>query len=182
MLVLLRHAHAGDKRRWTGPDQSRPLSDRGKRQASALPARLSRLDVTAILSSPTLRCLETVRSLAAVREIPITQMPLLEPGADLNALLELLPSRRVRRSAAFTSCSFRLRSIRCWTSRTLAATSALAVAHLLSVPDAAPAASFLTIWKPAASLARTSSMRALICSVVSSCGVEVLPQCGDPLF
>ena len=32
-LHLLRHAHAGDYATWDGPDEARPLTPRGERQA-----------------------------------------------------------------------------------------------------------------------------------------------------
>ena len=39
-VYLVRHAHAGNKADWYGPDLARPLSERGRRQASGLVARL----------------------------------------------------------------------------------------------------------------------------------------------
>ena len=35
-LYLLRHAHAGNWETWDGPDEDRPLSDKGERQADRL--------------------------------------------------------------------------------------------------------------------------------------------------
>jgi hypothetical protein len=37
MLLLVRHAHAGDKYRWQGPDSVRPLSAAGQAEAAGLP-------------------------------------------------------------------------------------------------------------------------------------------------
>ena len=35
-LLVVRHARAGSRRHWDGPDETRPLSGRGRRQAKAL--------------------------------------------------------------------------------------------------------------------------------------------------
>ena len=40
MLLLVRHAHAGDKGHWQGPDTLRPLSGAGQAEAAGLVARL----------------------------------------------------------------------------------------------------------------------------------------------
>ena len=40
MLIFVRHGDAGDKGRWDGPDQLRPLSPFGCRQAEGLVLRL----------------------------------------------------------------------------------------------------------------------------------------------
>jgi phosphohistidine phosphatase SixA len=55
MLLVVRHADAGDKRSWTGPDRLRPLSPTGCRQAEGLLIRLEDYPIDRILSSPTLR-------------------------------------------------------------------------------------------------------------------------------
>jgi phosphohistidine phosphatase SixA len=36
MLLLVRHAHAGEKHRWPGPDSLRPLSASGEAEATWL--------------------------------------------------------------------------------------------------------------------------------------------------
>jgi len=35
-IHLLRHAHAGDRGAWAGPDATRPLSDKGRDQSDRL--------------------------------------------------------------------------------------------------------------------------------------------------
>jgi 8-oxo-dGTP diphosphatase len=67
MPYLLRHAHAGDKRAWTGPDLMRPLSTAGHREADGLLTQLRDYPIGRILSSPAVRCLQTVEPLAARR-------------------------------------------------------------------------------------------------------------------
>ena len=91
---LVRHAKAGDRQAWTGDDLSRPLSKSGRRQAKALVRVLSSRIVERILSSPAVRCVETVRPLADQRGLPIEPRDELFEGAPLLGLLELLDELR----------------------------------------------------------------------------------------
>lgn len=67
--ILLRHASAGDRMLWQGDDRLRPLDERGRRQAEALVALLLPLGVRQVVSSPYVRCVQTVEPLA--REIGV---------------------------------------------------------------------------------------------------------------
>ncbi|MDP9119384.1 MAG: histidine phosphatase family protein [Actinomycetota bacterium] len=91
---LVRHAKAGDRNAWSGDDLSRPLSKNGRRQAEALVRVLSSRIVERILSSPAIRCVETVRPLADQRGLPIEPRDELSEGAPLSGLLELLDELR----------------------------------------------------------------------------------------
>ena len=82
MLLVVRHADAGDKRSWTGSDSLRPLSPTGRRQADGLVVRLEDYPVDRILSSPTLRCQQTVQPLARDRFLDVE--PLAALGVDAN--------------------------------------------------------------------------------------------------
>ena len=77
MLLVVRHADAGNKRTWTGPDTLRPLSPSGQLQAEGLVFRLEDYPVERILSSPTLRCYQTVEPLARDRLLGIETVPAL---------------------------------------------------------------------------------------------------------
>ena len=90
MPYLMRHAHAGTKRSWTGPDLERPLSETGHREAHGLLTRLRDYDVTRILSSPAVRCLQTVEPLAARRGLTPETTEVLGVGGAPAGLLELL--------------------------------------------------------------------------------------------
>jgi len=63
-LYLVRHAKAGSRHDWDGPDDLRPLSKKGRRQADALVLALVDRHVDRVLSSPYVRCVETVQPLA----------------------------------------------------------------------------------------------------------------------
>jgi phosphohistidine phosphatase len=91
-LYLLRHAHAGDPMKWTGPDSARPLSEKGKGQAIRLGLFLTeagfRPDL--IMSSPLVRALETARLVATPLGLPIVVTNALAGSLDLGSLERLL--------------------------------------------------------------------------------------------
>lgn len=63
-VYLVRHALAGDKRAWEGPDARRPLSRAGRRQAQGLIDLLGDRGIERVVSSPRDRCTQTVEPLA----------------------------------------------------------------------------------------------------------------------
>jgi phosphohistidine phosphatase len=65
-LHLLRHAHAGNPLKWHGPDDDRPLSSKGRRQAERLGALLAAVGFTtgAIVTSPRVRARQTAEIVA----------------------------------------------------------------------------------------------------------------------
>ncbi len=71
-LLLVRHGHAGRRSSFEGDDHLRPLSRRGRAQAVALVPILSGYRPKRILSSPYVRCYETVRPTA---ESPALSLP-----------------------------------------------------------------------------------------------------------
>jgi phosphohistidine phosphatase SixA len=87
MLLVVRHADAGDKRTWNGPDMLRPLAEAGRRQADGLVVRLEDYPVERILCSPTVRCLETVEPLARNRSLRIEPVAALGVDATLADVL-----------------------------------------------------------------------------------------------
>ena len=87
--VLLRHAAAGDRDHWDGDDFHRPLSARGRRQAAELVELLRPLGVRRVVSSPYVRCVETVDPLAAALGVPLELDDRLAEGAGPGAV-ELL--------------------------------------------------------------------------------------------
>ena len=77
-LLLVRHAHAYARKEWSGEDRSRPLSDNGLRQAEGLIAVFGNFPRLArVLSSPYLRCVQTVEPLAQAHHLEV------EPAEDL---------------------------------------------------------------------------------------------------
>src|SRR3954451_7045151 len=70
-LYLLRHAHAGDPERWSGPDEARPLSSKGEAQSDRLGRFLAAVHFRpdAIASSPKLRARQTADIVARHLEV-----------------------------------------------------------------------------------------------------------------
>ena len=102
MLLVVRHADAGDKRTWRGPDVLRPLSPTGHRQAEGLVVRLEDYPVDRILSSPSVRCDQTVQPLAHDRLLPIEPVAALGVDAGSAEILELFWDRRLRNAVLCT--------------------------------------------------------------------------------
>jgi phosphohistidine phosphatase SixA len=102
MLLLVRHAHAGEKHRWPGPDNLRPLSAAGEAEAAGLLVRLKDYPVGRILSSPADRCRQTVQPLADDRLLPIEPIPELGVAADPAVVLALLGDLQVQDAVVCT--------------------------------------------------------------------------------
>ena len=76
----MRHARAGDRGQWTGDDRVRPLDKKGRRQADALVAPLAGYPLTRLVSSPYVRCVETLAPLAARLKIPVEHADAIAEG------------------------------------------------------------------------------------------------------
>lgn len=93
IVYLVRHARAGHRESWEGEDDRlRPLDERGQRQAEGLVAQLAGRDFSRILSSPYVRCVQSVEPLAAARGLPVEAVDELAEGAGEAAALELFRS------------------------------------------------------------------------------------------
>lgn len=96
-VVLVRHAKARKRSRWDGADRRRPITRSGHEQARRLAEALEAGGVERILSSPYLRCRQTLEPLAAASGLPLELEERLaegEPAAKLLELLEELDGRR----------------------------------------------------------------------------------------
>ena len=89
MFVLVRHAHAGHQGQWDGADEDRPLSARGRRQAAGLLTTLPDRSMTRLVSSPLVRCRETLAPLADRLGLAVETSELLGPEADVRELAQL---------------------------------------------------------------------------------------------
>jgi 8-oxo-(d)GTP phosphatase len=79
-LLLVRHGRAGDRSEWAGPDELRPLDDRGRRQAERLARVLPVFGPAAVFSARRTRCEQTVAPLAECLGLPV--VPLAEVGEE----------------------------------------------------------------------------------------------------
>ncbi len=91
-VYLVRHAKAGNRLRWTGPDDVRPLSKPGRRQAQALVELFAGQPFTRLLSSPYVRCVQTLEPLAEARGLALETTEGLGEGAPVDRALELMLS------------------------------------------------------------------------------------------
>ncbi len=87
---MVRHAKAGSRNHWTQDDRLRPLSKKGFLQAEALVSILQPFPISAIFSSPFLRCVQTVEPLARVRKLPLQEMPGLAEGHGVAGAMEFM--------------------------------------------------------------------------------------------
>ena len=89
-VYLVRHAKAGDRARWTEDDRFRPLTKKGRHQAEALVDVFRDRVVERIVTSPYVRCVQTVRPLALERRLTLETDAALGEAVSVEASLELL--------------------------------------------------------------------------------------------
>ena len=87
--LVVRHAKAGDRLAGAA-DWDRGLGPSGRAQAQRLPAQLAAFAISAILSSPFRRCVETVGPLARAQGVEVQLAPELAEGSRLPEVLSLL--------------------------------------------------------------------------------------------
>ncbi|WP_100497757.1 NUDIX hydrolase [Geodermatophilus chilensis] len=99
-LLLVRHAKAGSKSDWDGPDELRPLDGKGRRQAARLARVLPLFGPVELLTAERVRCRETLEPLAERTGLDVRPLPELgeeefaaDPQAALAAVERLLEPR-----------------------------------------------------------------------------------------
>ena len=89
-LYVVRHAHAGQRSAWTGDDRLRPLSERGWTQSRAIATSLVPHPPRRVLSSPAVRCVQTMGPLADKLGIDVVEDDRLFEGATAREVRTLL--------------------------------------------------------------------------------------------
>jgi 8-oxo-dGTP diphosphatase len=89
-FYFVRHAKAGSRSHWEGDDRLRPLSKKGLAQAEKLVAIFEPFPISAIYSSPFLRCVQTVEALAHARQFKIRQSDALAEGMGLKGAMQFI--------------------------------------------------------------------------------------------
>ena len=88
-VLLVRHASAGSRSKWTGEDRERPLDECGQAQADELVRLLARFDVAHVISADVTRCVDTVMPFADAVGLTVDTEPLLSeisyPGREAEA-------------------------------------------------------------------------------------------------
>jgi phosphohistidine phosphatase len=92
VLFLVRHAHADPGE----PDETRPLSARGREEARALAERLAASDAApqVVITSPLLRARETAEAIAAATGAELRLDDRLSPGATSAGLQECIEGEK----------------------------------------------------------------------------------------
>jgi broad specificity phosphatase PhoE len=94
-FYVVRHAKAGSRSNWPEDDRLRPLGKKGKLQAEALVSVLEPFEISAIFSSPFLRCVQTVEPLARARKLPVKETKTLAEGHGLAGAMQLISDPRL---------------------------------------------------------------------------------------
>jgi 8-oxo-dGTP diphosphatase len=89
-LYLVRHAKAGDRATWSGDDRVRPLTLKGHAQAQALVDSFAGREVARVLSSPYVRCRQTVEPLARSRGLTVEPCSVLAEASSFLDVVALL--------------------------------------------------------------------------------------------
>ena len=88
-VLLIRHAVAGDRSKWSGDDTLRPLNKRGRDQALGLVTQLADYEVSEVRSSSAVRCVETVAPMASARGLDVVTDDRLFEG-DAKAAISMV--------------------------------------------------------------------------------------------
>jgi 8-oxo-dGTP diphosphatase len=106
-LVVLRHGKARARGSWTKDDRLRPLVKVGELQAERLVPLLAAFDVTAAHTSPSVRCVQTVRPYVDTTGWPITHHDdLTEEHASAEGVVEIVDAL-LRGSESVVLCTHR---------------------------------------------------------------------------
>lgn len=99
---LVRHAKAKNRLKWEDADHLRPLANRGRREAAAIAVRLADEPVSRLVSSPYVRCVQTLEPLSDTLGLAIESSDLLAEGADGDDALAFLVSLAAAGTVACT--------------------------------------------------------------------------------
>ena len=89
-IYLIRHAKAGSRSAWEGDDRDRPLVDGGWKQANGLAVLLTPTNPSVLLSSPYLRCRQTLEPLAEACGLEVLIERRIEEDSPLERSLAAL--------------------------------------------------------------------------------------------
>lgn len=98
VIYMVRHAHAGDKKKWRKPDDVRPVSTKGQEQIATIVNRLVRTPINNVVSSPALRCEQSVAPIAARLGIKAKSVAALRRDAGVDEVLGLIRKHRGTRT------------------------------------------------------------------------------------
>ena len=89
-VFVVRHADAKSRAGWDGADHLRPLTKTGRRQADGLVNVLGSASITKVLTSPAVRCVDTIAPLASKAGVNVELTETLFEGAPTPDVYELV--------------------------------------------------------------------------------------------
>lgn len=110
VLLIVRHAKAMQRKHWTGNDQRRRLSGRGRRQAKRLADLLAAFGIERLVSSSSERCVQTLQPYAKAARLEIEKVDALteESGSkNPKAVRQYLADLLKRLDAPTAICGHR---------------------------------------------------------------------------
>ncbi len=110
LTALVRHAHAGERKKWSGKDVLRPIDPRGQAEADRLAVVLALFRPARLFAATPLRCRQTLEPLAAATGLPIVaDSAFAEPGdageAPAKAKLAVIRLAELRGGSTAAVCS-----------------------------------------------------------------------------
>ena len=97
VTALVRHARAGDRKKWSGRDELRPIDPVGAKQADRIAALLTSFRPRRLVAAPPLRCTQTLQPLAAaLGDLPIILDGAFGEPSDVAGLPARLTAARTR--------------------------------------------------------------------------------------
>lgn len=106
-IIALRHGKATPPENWDGPDATRPLLQRGIDQALSVAQGIAAYRPVRLLSSPAVRCEQTIAPTARVTGIDVTDKPEISQDAfrrDAAAVTKVV-AKRLRKGVTTVLCS-----------------------------------------------------------------------------
>ncbi len=112
-FVIARHGKAMERKNWTGKDAARPLTSRGRKQSADLTTLLEAFDAQSIVSSSSVRCVQTLRPYARLLRTEVETWSVLseehgvEHPKDVRKLVHRLAAAAVRHDRPVVVCGHR---------------------------------------------------------------------------
>ena len=106
ITLLVRHAHAGERKSWRGNDNLRPIDELGQTQADGLGVLLALFEPKRLYAATPLRCKQTLQPLADKLGLPIViDSAFAEPGdiAEVPAQVQIAVARLAELRAGETA-------------------------------------------------------------------------------
>ena len=112
-FLVVRHSKAMDRKNWSGRDQARPITARGRKQAKRLVPLFEAFGVAALASSTSTRCVQTLQPFAKQQRMDVDGWQVLtEEIGEHNAkgvrqLMKRLATESVEEKAPMAVCGHR---------------------------------------------------------------------------